>query len=393
MIKIAFVSNYFNHHQSSFSEALFRREDVDYAFIETMPMEAERKKMGWQSDDRPPYLLAAYESEDARRRCMEIIREADFVMVGSSADTDAYLAQRHREGGFVFRCSERFYKNGCPAWQLPLRFVKNYLRYGRFRNEYLLCASAFTAADAALTRSYLGKAYRWAYFTEAKRYDLDRLFAKKRANPVVTLLWAGRFLDWKHPDDAVAVAERLKAQGLPFRLRIIGTGEMEETLKALIRDKGLDDCVEMLGSMKPEQVRAHMERADIFLFTSDRREGWGAVLNESMNSGCAVAASHAIGAAPFLLRDGENGFFYRDGDLAQLFALVSKLVQDRALRERLGRAAYESIVSLWNADTAAERIIALYEDLKAKGSSTRFPDGPCSPAPLLRDDWYQEGRG
>ena len=49
-----------------------------------------------------------------------------------------------------------------------------------------------------------------------------------------------------------------------------------------------------------------MEKSEIFLFTSDKGEGWGAVLNESMNSACAVVASHAIGSVPFLLKDGEN---------------------------------------------------------------------------------------
>ncbi len=53
----------------------------------------------------------------------------------------------------------------------------------------------------------------------------------------------------------------------------------------------------MLGAMSPDKVRAYMERADVFLFTSDFNEGWGAVLNESMNSGCAVVASHAMVSA------------------------------------------------------------------------------------------------
>ena len=76
-------------------------------------------------------------------------------------------------------------------------------------------------------------------------------------------------------------------------------GEMEEQLHNMIRDKSLEDCVEMPGAMKASEVRSYMEKADIYLFTSDFNEGWGAVLNESMNSGCAVVASHAIGSVRF----------------------------------------------------------------------------------------------
>lgn len=50
---------------------------------------------------------------------------------------------------------------------------------------------------------------------------------------------------------------------------------MKQQLQQMIREMDLSDCVKMLGAMSPAQVREHMERADIFLFTSDRNEGWG----------------------------------------------------------------------------------------------------------------------
>ena len=62
-----------------------------------------------------------------------------------------------------------------------------------------------------------------------------------------------------------------------------------------------------------------MEKTGIFLFTSDRQEGWGAVLNEAMNSGCAVVASHLIGAVPFLKKKKKNGLVYSSGDRKTLF--------------------------------------------------------------------------
>ena len=64
---------------------------------------------------------------------------------------------------------------------------------------------------------------------------------------------------------------------------------------------GLQNRIQILPPMPPEAVRRRMEQANLFLLTSDFQEGWGAVLNEAMNSGCAVVASHAAGAAPYLL--------------------------------------------------------------------------------------------
>ena len=71
---------------------------------------------------------------------------------------------------------------------------------------------------------------------------------------------------------------------------MVGDGEMREQLKKRAGQEQLTQQVTFTGFQKPEQVRQYMEKAQIFLFTSDYKEGWGAVLNEAMNSGCAEAA-------------------------------------------------------------------------------------------------------
>ena len=156
----------------------------------------------------------------------------------------------------------------------------------------------------------------------------------------------------------------------------------------MIREKKLDDCVHMLGGMRPEQVREYMERADIYLFTSDFNEGWGAVLNESMNSGCAVVASHAIGSVPFLIEDGRNGFVYKNGDIEDLDSKVVLLLNQPDLRMAIGKRAYRTIKEVWNAHVAAERFLALVMNLTNGEKATQIYNGPCSSAPILRNNWY-----
>ena len=124
-----------------------------------------------------------------------------------------------------------------------------------------------------------------------------------------------------------------------------------------------------------------MERAAIFLFTSDRQEGWGAVVNEAMNSGCAVIASDAAGSVPYLIRDGENGMVYHSGDVEMLTEKIRYLLQNPEEACRLGTGAYETMVTLWNAETAAERFLHM-ADAAANGMDMNqlYDSGPCSPA-------------
>ena len=100
-----------------------------------------------------------------------------------------------------------------------------------------------------------------------------------------------------------------------------------------------------------------MERAHVFLFPSNHLEGWGAVLNEAMNSGCAVVAGSEAGATPFLIKHGQNGLVF-DGENEKDFIEKSEmLVKDRNLASKLGRSAQNTVNSLWNADRAADELI------------------------------------
>ena len=44
-------------------------------------------------------------------------------------------------------------------------------RYLRFRNFYVLCASAYTPLDYARQFDFIGKTYKWGYFPKVKQYD------------------------------------------------------------------------------------------------------------------------------------------------------------------------------------------------------------------------------
>ena len=190
-------------------------------------------------------------------------------------------------------------------------------------------------------------------------------------------MWTARFLKLKHPEAPLYVAKRLKGEGYDFTLDIIGSGVIEDKIRKNIAKNGLENHVKLLGTMSPEEVREHMEKSEIFLFTSDRNEGWGAVLNESMNSACAVVASGAIGSVPYLIKDGENGFIYKSGNLKDLYKKVKLLMDNREIRENMGVNAYKTLAETWNAEEASKRLLTLIENIK-EGKGTPFSDGPCS---------------
>ena len=380
-MKACLINCYLNHHQLPFSLAMAARTGGHFTYISSRPISQERLDLGYPDLDHSySFLIPAYDGKEEKARAMETALESDLVILGSAPDS--YLISRLKAGKITFKYSERPCKQKQTPYLCLRRRFAAWMRHGRFQKYplYMLCASAYTAGDYAAFHDYLGKTYKWGYFPEVKEENLDALFERRHQSPRVRILWAGRFLDWKHPEAAVQAAAWLRDQGHLFSMDLIGSGPMEPELQKRIDQQGLQDQVKLLGSMTPEQVRAHMEQADIFLFTSDFNEGWGAVLNESMNSGCAVLASHAIGAAPYLLENGKNGIIYENGNQQQLNEALAFLVTHPEIREAYGRGAYETLKTLWNADIAAERILALYAHLKAGRTDPLFETGPCSPA-------------
>ncbi len=380
-MKVTFVSNYINHHQIPVSNVLYEALGNNYAFVQTQPMEEERVKLGWNPEDVPEYVRFSYHEEEA---CRRLILESDVVIWGGLED-ETMLQPRLQAGKPIIRYSERLYKEGQWKAVSPRGLRKKYLNHTRYRKApvYLLCAGAFVASDFHIVRAYPKKMFRWGYFPEYKEYTVEDLMKQKQHTE---LLWAARFIDWKHPELVVALAEKLKQDGKDFHITMMGDGPLWETISLQIETKALQDCITLTGSRKPNEVREAMEKAAIFLMTSDRKEGWGAVMNEAMNSGCAVIADRMEGATLYLIQQGENGYWCKKPDAEGLAELVEELLEDTKRREAMGRKAYETIADTWNAGVAAKRLLQMCGIL-AGGEAFISPweQGPCSKAPVIKE--------
>lgn len=370
-----------SHHQYFLSEELNKKTNGEYTFIATEPISEERIKLGW------PKIEASYIIEFTKKneeKILSMIMEADVVIIGSAPYR--LVKKRIRAGKLTFTYGERPYKKE-PSLLTLLVHRLRYMSQYHYPNVYRLCASAFSPLDYARTNTFVGKSYRWGYFPEVKVYDnFESMYNNKIPN---SILWCGRLIDWKHPEVAVSVAQRLKHEGIAFKMDIIGSGYMYEEIAELIKSQKLDPEVTLHSSMTPDKIREYMEKSSIYLFTSDRQEGWGAVLNEAMNSGCAVVANSAIGAVPFLLKDKENGYIYEDCMIDNAYQKVKLLIENNELRSKVSIKAYETVKDIWNPKIAAERFLQLVNGIMRHSNTVLYNEGPCSLAPIIKNDWFE----
>ncbi len=389
---VVFISNFINHHQIPFCNAMSRKLGEGFTFIQTEKMDEERKKMGWEVDEKSlSYVKLLYEEEEA---CKKLIDECDVLLAGWTERTDLII-NRMKQKKLTVRISERIYREG--QWKMisPRGLIRKYLEHTRFRKSqaYLLCCGAYVASDYHLIRAYPDKMYKFGYFPSVKKYDLDKLFATKDSSGMIEIVFAGRFMKLKHPEYMIWLARDLKkesehrvSQGLSplpdFRIHMIGEGELEHPMRSMVTDYHLLDNVQFYGFLPPDKVRAVMERSHILVFPSDYREGWGAVVNEGMNSACAVVACSDAGSVPYLIRQWVNGMAFPENDYDKMKAAVIYLITHAKEREEMGAKAYRTIVDTWNAGNAADTLLYMMDGW-LQGLDHPPLEGPLSKAEII----------
>ena len=382
-MQITFVSNYINHHQLPFCRAMLEvGQDIDFHFIQTMPMEEKRVSMGWALDEKALDFVALYYEEKERAR--RLILDSDVVLFGwTEGETESLEKERLSSGKLSFRVSERLYREGQWKFISPKGLIRKYHQHFVYRNKpvYLLCTGAYVASDFELIKSYPGKRLKWGYFPDVScKIEKDKLTDPDK----IRILWAGRLINLKHPEYAIEVAKTLKDKGIDFCLDIIGDGPMRNELEARVKALDLEDLVSFKGAMKPDKVHEAMAKSHVFLFTSNYLEGWGAVVNEAMQCGCAVVASKEAGAVPFLIEDGVNGLTYGSGSLLEFKEKVVELTCDMKKITSLGIKARETIDNKWNAKNAATELIRFCREYYENGNPSPCLDGPMSRANVIK---------
>lgn len=397
-MKLVFYSLVLNNHQANVADELWEQTGHDYYFVELANVSGVHKKGDTRDYSKCPYLLQAWKCKEEYDFAMELARTAD-VCVFSGVQALPFQRERIRLGLLSFDMSERWLKRGFFNIFSPhiLKMLIAY-HFGRWQNKplYKLCCSAFTADDQYRLHTFEGRCYKWGYFTKVS----STVSRKNNVNAeIVRLMWCSRYMVLKHPEIPVYMASRLKSEGYRFVLDMYGEGDIKEVTMHLAEELGVKDVVNFKGGLPNEALLDAMAEYDIFLFTSDRNEGWGAVVNESMANGCVVVAGDSIGSVPYLIKDGETGLVFQspstasgfngkaflvdDVSLDSICAKVEWLIANKEEMQRISENAVRNMRELWSPQIAAARFLGLIDSIRS-GSDTPFLDGPCSKALPLR---------
>lgn len=146
------------------------------------------------------------------------------------------------------------------------------------------------------------------------------------------------------------------------KLTIVGNNNPECEQVRLVKENGLEDIVTFTGGIEREELARHYARAEIAVAPS-LYEGFGLPTAEAMACQLPVVAARA-GALPEIMgKDGETGILVPPADSDTLAAAIKRLLDDGALRRRMGEAGRKRVQENFNWEQAAKKAVEVYEEL------------------------------
>jgi len=187
--------------------------------------------------------------------------------------------------------------------------------------------------------------------------SIPEMNAQKKSN---LILFLGKLKQSKGIFDLLQAVAGLRATIPDVRLVCAGEGERIAVARYAER-LGIADAIKFTGWVGPSGKRALLENAAVFALPS-YDEALPVSLLEAMGAGVPSIAS-PVGGVHEAVVDGVTGFLVASGDTQTLERLLLRLLQDRALAERIGAAGRQSVRLRYSPERAVPRIEALYADI------------------------------
>ncbi len=284
-------------------------------------------------------------------RARESARRAELVVFNyyMHADAERLIGERARVGGPWCFWGER------PGFRQPA-WAGRLLRKWKLSELHTTPAPIWGIGKFAVDeyRREFGaqRAYfNLPYFSDLQRFNVSTAREKEER----VFLFSGSLIARKGMDLLAKAFVRLAAEFPHVRLRIVGEGEMRQTVAQTLRP--VKDRVEFAGFKDWHELPSEYARADVLCVPS-RYDGWGLVVPEGLASGLPVIATDRMGAALEFVETARNGWLISAGDEDAIFgAMREAALLPQSELTALSARARES-VSLHTLANGAMRFVA-----------------------------------
>ena len=243
------------------------------------------------------------------------------------------------------------------------------------RGQYLeqkIAAADFICCISFFCRSQLMKLSPHIHWKKlvVSRLGVDpAVFSPRpgRAEPdVFEILCVGRLTPAKGQHILIDAMDRLSQQGRRVKLRIVGQGQDEPSLRKRAARLENPECIVFEGAVNQDRIRTLYQAADVFCIPSFA-EGIPVVLMEAMAMEIPCVTTHITGV-PELIRNGLDGLLVAPSDLEGLTEALARLMDDAALRERIAKSGRARVMEHYDLSRSVEKLASIFSERIHKGT-------------------------
>lgn len=198
------------------------------------------------------------------------------------------------------------------------------------------------------------------------QYIVERSQLRREKKDIVRIIVSGRLIYRKGIALLIDAVQKISTD-VNFVVDIYGEGDQKETLIRMVKEYGIESHVKFHGKVAFEEIQQRYKEADIFVLPS-LRETTGTALLEAMANKLPVIALNQNGAK--LVVTDNSGILInvntRDQIIADLAAALTTLIEDYALRCRLGENGYSIIRETFSWDKRMAQMNEVYKHLCSK---------------------------
>ncbi len=329
-------------HQLPYISELFRDHRIESVFL-IAPIIAgkERLEMGWEQDlenIKGLTLIISPDHDQITSLMKEYEKSSIHLFSGIRADQTVFLYFKQslnfnlRRG--IITETPNLYKK--PLWLHRFRFLlRDYIYVNKI--DYVF-------AMGELAESYYKFwSQKWKVFQFGYCVKIDK-FQNKEINGVCRIVFVGSLSRRKNVRLLLHALKETEKENV-FQLDIIGNGKDESFLKTYVADHKMSSYVNFLGKRDMKETHKLLNSYDALILPSIY-DGWGAVINEAIQSGLYVICSDACGAK-ILIQGSDRGLVFKSNNTKSLAVTLNQLCHqiDKIRSERNERILWTEKIS------------------------------------------------
>ena len=225
--------------------------------------------------------------------------------------------------------------------------------------------AAFVVAIGSFGKSQL---YRWCNYQYWSKIHvvhcgLDRMFLQQPQTPIPEcprLVCIGRLSEQKGHLLLIEAASKLAAEGLQFKLVLVGDGELRPQIENMVAKLGLQNYVEITGWVSNGEVKQQILDSRAMVLPSFA-EGLPVAIMETLALGRPVISTYVAGI-PELVKHGEHGLLTPPGSFEDLVSAMRKVLQlPVAKLGQMGKVGAERVGQRHDVVVEASKLAALFQ--------------------------------